>query len=134
MEFEFDFNISAWIRGLKIEAKSSEEAKEILSKMSLADLVEEGIVKQMDITDLDYKETEATYEVLVTDVHLDPAFYEYDTEAERAEIVNRNFGDFNFKVQLSEDEDFDDAIESALEESTELSGNWTYKLEVLKKY
>lgn len=134
MEFEFDFNISAWMQGVKVEAASLEEAKEKLGRMTLAELLEEGTVKQTDITDLDYKETEATYEVLVTDVHLDPAFYEYDTEAERAEIVNRNFGDFNFKVQLSEDEDFDDAIESALEESTELSGNWTYKLEVLKKY
>ncbi len=134
MEFEFDFNISAWMQGVKVEAASLEEAKEKLGKMTLAELLEEGTVKQTDITDLDYKETEATYEVLVTDVHLDPAFYEYDTEAERAEIVNRNFGDFNFKVQLSEDEDFDDAIESALEESTELSGNWTYKLDVLKKY
>ncbi len=134
MEFEFDFNISAWMQGVKVEAASLDEAKEKLGRMTLAELLEEGIVKQTDITNLDYKETEATYEVLVTDVHLDPAFYEYDTEAERAEIVNRNFGEFNFKVQLGGDEDFDDAIESALEESTELSGNWTYKLEVLKKY
>ena len=134
MEFEFDFNVSAWMQGVKVEASSLDEAKEILSKMSLADLVEAGIVKQSEITNIDAKELEATYEVLVTDVHLDPAFYEYDTEAERAEIVNRNFGDFNFKLQLSEDEDFDDAIESALEESTELSGRWTYNIEVLKKY
>lgn len=134
MEFEFDFNVSAWMQGVKIEASSLDEAKEILSKMSLADLVEAGIVKQSEITNIDAKELEATYEVLVTDVHLDPAFYEYDTEVERAEIANRNFGDFNFKLQLSEDEDFDDAIESALEESTELSGNWTYNIEVLKKY
>ena len=134
MEFEFDFNVSAWLQGVKIEAASLEEAKEKLGRMSLADLVSEGTVKQTDITNLDYKETEATYEVLVTDVHLDPAFYEYDTEAEHAEIANRNFGDFNFKLQLSEDEDFDDAIESALEESTELSGVWKYNVEVLKKY
>jgi anaerobic ribonucleoside-triphosphate reductase len=134
MEFEFDFNVSAWMQGVNIEASSLDEAKEKLGKMSLADLVNEGTVKQLDITDLDAKETEATYEVLVTDVHLDPAFYEYDTEVERTEIANRNFGDFNFKLQLSEDEDFDDAIESALEESTELSGNWTYNIEVLKKY
>ena len=134
MEFEFDFNVSAWMQGVKVEAASLEEAKEILNKMSLADLVEAGIVKQSEITNIDAKELEATYEVLVTDVHLDPAFYEYDTDAERAEILNRNFGDFNFKIQLSEDEDFDEAIESALEESTELSGRWTYDIEVLKKY
>ena len=29
MEFEFDFNVSAWLQGVKIEAASLEEAKEI---------------------------------------------------------------------------------------------------------
>ena len=134
MEFEFDFNVSAWLQGVKIEAASLEEAKELLYRKSLADLVEEGIVRQSDITDIEAKETEATYEVLVTNIRLEPASYEYETEAERIEITNRDFGEFNFKIQLSEDEDFDDAIESALEESTDLSGNWTYGIEVLKKY
>ena len=134
MEFEFDFNVSAWLQGIKIEAASLEEAKELLYRKSLADLVEEGIVRQSDITDIEVKETEATYEVLVTNIRLEPASYEYETEAERVEITNRDFGEFNFKIQLSEDEDFDDAIESALEESTDLSGNWTYEIEVLKKY
>ena len=134
MEFEFDFNVSAWLQGVKIEAASLEEAKELLYRKSLADLVGEGIVRQSDITDIEAREIEATYEVLVTNIHLEPASYEYETEAERVEITNRDFGEFNFKIQLSEDEDFDDAIESALEESTDLSGNWTYEIEVLKKY
>ena len=134
MEFEFDFNVSTWLQGVKIEAASLEEAKELLYRKSLADLVGEGIVRQSDITDIEAKEIEATYEVLVTNIHLEPASYEYETEAERVEITNRDFGEFNFKIQLSEDEDFDDAIESALEESTDLSGNWTYEIEVLKKY
>lgn len=134
MEFEFDFNVSAWLQGVKIEAASLEEAKELLYRKSLADLAEEGIVRQSDITDIETKEIEAIYEVLVTNIHLEPAFYEYETEAERVEITNRDFGEFNFKIQLSEDEDFDDAIESALEESTDLSGSWTYEIEVLKKY
>lgn len=134
MEFEFDFNVSAWLQGIKIEAESFEEAQEMLHKMSLADLVQEGIVKQMEITSVDAKEVEATYEVLVTDVHLEPAFYEYETEAEHDEILNRNFGNFNFKLQLSDNEDLDDAIDSALEEATELSGIWSYTSKVLKKY
>ena len=46
MEFEFDFNISAWISGLKIEAKSLDEAKEILGRMSLSDIISDAEVKQ----------------------------------------------------------------------------------------
>ena len=134
MEFEFDFNISAWIRGLKIEAKSLDEAKEILGRMSLSDIISDAEVKQTDITDLDSKETAATYEVTVKNVSLDPAFYEYETEEERREIMNRKFGDFNFKINLHEGEDLDDQIELELESETDLSGTWTYDKEIIKKY
>ena len=134
MEFEFDFNISAWIRGLKIEAKSLDEAKEILGRMSLSDIISDAEVKQTDITDLDSKETAATYEVAVKNVSLDPAFYEYETEEERKEIINRNFGDFNFKINLREGDDLDDQIEFELENATDLSGTWTYDKEIIKKY
>ena len=134
MEFEFDFNISAWIRGLKIEAKSLDEAKEILGRMSLSDIISDAEVKQTDITDLDSKETAATYEVAVKNVSIDPAFYEYETEEERREIMNRKFGDFNFKINLHEGEDLDDQIESELESETDLSGTWTYDKEIIKKY
>ena len=134
MEFEFDFNISAWIRGLKIEAKSLDEAKEILGRMTLSDIISDAEVKQTDITDLDSKETAATYEVAVKNVSLDPAFYEYETEEERREIMNRKFGDFNFKINLHEGEDLDDQIEIELESETDLSGTWTYDKEIIKKY
>lgn len=134
MEFEFDFNISAWIRGLKIEAKSLDEAKEILGRMTLSDIISDAEVKQTDITDLDSKETEATYEVAVKDVSIDPAFYEYETEEERREIMNRKFGDFNFKINLHEGEDLDDQIELELENETDLSGTWFYTKEIIKKY
>ena len=134
MEFEFDFNISAWIRGLKIEAKSLDEAKEILGRMTLSDIISDAVVKQTDITDLDSKETEATYEVAVKDVSIDTAFYEYETEEERREIMNRKFGDFNFKINLHEGEDLDDQIELELESETDLSGTWFYTKEIIKKY
>lgn len=134
MEFEFDFNISAWIRGLKIEAKSLDEAKEILGRMTLSDIISDAEVKRTDITDLDSKETAATYEVAVKNVSLDPAFYEYETEEEHREIMNRKFGDFNFKINLHEGEDLDDQIEIELESETDLSGTWTYDKEIIKKY
>lgn len=134
MEFEFDFNISAWIRGLKIEAKSLDEAKEILGRMTLSDIISDAEVKQTDIANLDYKETAATYEVAVKNVKLDPAFYEYETEEERREIMSRKFGDFNFKINLREGDDLDDQIEFELENETDLSGTWTYDKEIIKKY
>ena len=134
MEFEFDFNISAWIRGLKIEAKNADEAKEKLGRMSLSDIISEAEVKQTDITDLDYKETSATYEVLVKDVHVSPAWWEFDSDEERLEVETKDFGDFNFTIKVSDIEDLDDLIESELESATDVSGTWTYTKEIIKKY
>lgn len=54
MIFTFDFNLSAWIQDLKIEAENYDEAMEKLRTMSAYDIVDEGYVKNTDITDLDY--------------------------------------------------------------------------------
>lgn len=54
--YEFDFSLDAWIRGLRIDADSEEEAKEKLSKMSVDDIIQEGYVKDFNITDLDVEE------------------------------------------------------------------------------
>jgi hypothetical protein len=134
MEFEFDFNISAWIRGLKIEAKSLDEAKEILGRMDLSDIIRDASVKQTDITDLDYKEISATYEVLVKNVHVSPAWWEFDSDEERLEVEAKDFGDFKFTIRVNDKEDLDDLIESELESATEVSGTWTYTKEIIKKY
>lgn len=52
-KYTFDFNLSAWIRDLEIEADSLEEAKEKFLERSVSDLIDEGYVKDYDITDLD---------------------------------------------------------------------------------
>ena len=56
--YEFDFSLDAWIRGLKIDADSEEEAKDKLSKMSVDDIIQEGYVKDYAIKDLDCEELE----------------------------------------------------------------------------
>lgn len=52
-KYTFDFNLSAWIRDLEIEADSLEEAKEKFFDKSVSDLIDEGYVKDHSITDLD---------------------------------------------------------------------------------
>lgn len=53
-KYIFDFNLSCWVRGLKIEADTYEEAKEELLKKTAEQLLEEGYCNDSDITDLDY--------------------------------------------------------------------------------
>ena len=52
-KYTFDFNLSAWIRDLEIEADSLEEAKEKFSDMYISEMIDEGYVKDYRITDLD---------------------------------------------------------------------------------
>lgn len=58
MKFIFDFNLSVWIQNVEIEADSYEDAVEKLGRKTAEDLIDEGYVKNSDITDLDYEEVE----------------------------------------------------------------------------
>ena len=55
MKITFDFNLSAWVRDLEIEADNLEQAKEKLFDMSISDLIGEGYVSDFEIEDLDYE-------------------------------------------------------------------------------
>lgn len=77
MKFKFDFNLSAWIQNVEVEAASLEEAKEKLGQMSIEDMVDnEGYIKQTDITDLDTELIGARYSVHAYNIKYDA----YDLE------------------------------------------------------
>lgn len=134
MEFEFDFNFSLWIRGLKIEADSEEEARDILRRMNPSEIIVNSTIGDASITNLDVTELETTYDVLVKDVHVSPAWWEFESDEERIALEEKDFGEFKFTITVSENEDLDDLIESELESATDLSGSWTYTKEIIKKY
>ena len=134
MEFEFDFNLSLWIRGLKIEADSEEEARDILRRMNPSEIIVNSTIGDASITNLDVTELEATYDVLGRDVHVSPAWWEFESDEERIALEEKDFGEFKFTITVSENEDLDDLIESELESATDLSGAWTYTKEIIKKY
>ena len=72
MKFKFDFNLSAWIQNVEIEAASLEEAKEKLGQMSIEDMMDnEGSIKQTDITDLDSELIGARYSVHAYNIKYD---------------------------------------------------------------
>lgn len=56
--YTFDFNLSAWIRGLEIEADSEEEAREKLNAMRIGDIVDLGYCSNFDITSVDVESDE----------------------------------------------------------------------------
>ena len=125
MKFKVDFNLSAWIQELEIEASSEEECKLKLRGMPIEDLIEDGYVKAKDITDLDLEVVEATYEVNVHDISFNdddladtPALASIDT--------------LNVRV-TAKDEDLYQAIEDAIfEEVDYVPVDFDY--DIIKKY
>ena len=53
--FTFDFDLDAWIQDIEIEAEDYDEAKEKLLQMSVEELIENGYIKDYDISNLDYE-------------------------------------------------------------------------------
>ena len=60
--YTFDFNLSAWIRNLEIEADSEEEATEKLNAMKIEDIVDLGYCSNFDITSVDVESDEEEIE------------------------------------------------------------------------
>lgn len=57
-KYTFDFNLSLWIRNLEIDAESEDAARKVLNEMSVEDILDEGTVKDTDITSLDVETDE----------------------------------------------------------------------------
>lgn len=54
MVVRFEFNLEAWIQDVVVEGDSLEDCKEKLLQMSVEELIEEGYVKDSNITDVVY--------------------------------------------------------------------------------
>lgn len=52
-KFTFDFSVDAWIQGVEIEADDYADALDELRSMSLDELIENGYVKDFDISNID---------------------------------------------------------------------------------
>lgn len=78
--YTFDFNLSAWIRGLEIEADNEDEAREKLYAMKVADIIDEGYCSNFDITDVDVESDEEYIEDEDDDDYEEEIEYEEDEE------------------------------------------------------
>ena len=136
MRVKFDFNVSAWLNEVEIDANSIDEAKEELRKMSLLDLVRDAQVKQLDITDLDVEVVDSDYEVEVTKLTFEPSFFEYDTEDEKKALIDKVGKEklpIKFYLRGVTEQNLEDEIESRLEEMFDVSGTWKFDYKILKQ-
>ena len=73
MIFNVNFNLSAWVRDVEVEANSEEEAVAKLNSMSISELIEEGAVfdSEMSFSDIDIKVNRYNAIVEVSDIEYD---------------------------------------------------------------
>lgn len=104
MKFSLDFSVNAWIQDVEIEAKDEKEALDKLSQMSLKDILDEGFVKDFDISAKDFEATviEKTVTVECYDITYDP----YDVEEK-----DLNLAYLPTKMLIEFDVDADDDLD-----------------------
>ena len=79
MKVILDFNLSAWIQGVEVEATSYEDAVTKLHQMTFDELIETGFSKDFTISDVDGQVIEKQVKVKVYDIEYD---VEYGDESD----------------------------------------------------
>lgn len=88
MKVVFDFNLSAWIKGVEVEATSYEEAVAKLHQMSFDELIETGFSNDFTIEDVDGSITERTVKVKIYDIEYNVEEDDYTNPEDYIKVLN----------------------------------------------
>lgn len=120
MVVNLNFNLEAWVKSLKIEASSREDAIKKLMDMTLGEIIEEGAVVDSDlkITDIDTEVKEYDLVVAVSNI-----VYDLDPEIMGASVIEylKGFLPTSGTMTLSSvenDDDIEDLIRDELYSET----------------
>lgn len=136
MKFVVDLNVNAWLKAIEIEAKNEDEAKELLNRMSLEEMLETGYERDLELSDIDI-----TLESYNLSVKVDNITYDINEEDLRDNNVESE-EDLNlprtmelklYDLESEEDDDIEDAIKSEIEFMTDFIVD-TFTYEVIEEY
>lgn len=120
MVVNLNFNLEAWVKSLKIEATSREDAIKKLMDMSLSEIIEEGAVvdSNLKITDIDTEVKEYDLVVAVSNI-----VYDLDPEIMDTSVIEylKGFLPTSGTMTLSgvaSDDDIEDLIRDELYSDT----------------
>lgn len=132
-KFKVDFNLSAWVTNLEVEANNSKEAMEKLLNMSIEDILEEGCIKDYEVNDIDSELIDAEYIISLKDIEYD--IDEFDAKEENTTIEKLKESlpkTLIIKTQWALNDNIEDLIESEVLYLTKYSP-LTYKYKILNK-
>jgi hypothetical protein len=133
MLISLDFNFEAWIKNLRIEAPSKEEAINELLKMSLEDILSYSpAIDTEEITDIDAEVISYDAKVKVTDIE-----YDFDSDELNDSVIEYLKGllpkELTVEIDgISDDYDIEDSVRDEIFIITKQDAR-TFKYQILEK-
>lgn len=136
MKFVVDLNVNAWLKAIEIEAKNEDEAKEMLKKMSLEEMLETGYERDIELSDIDINLESYDIHVKVDNITYDineEDLRDNNVESEEELNLPKTMELKLYDLESEEDDDIEDAIKSEIEFMTDfIVDEFTY--EIIEKY
>lgn len=123
MKVVFDFNLSAWIKGVEVEATSYEEALSKLHQMTFDELIETGFSKDFTIDDVDGSIMERTVKVKVYDIEYDVEEDDYTNPEEYIKVLNFLPTTLTAIIIVEPDDDIEDLVADEILYQTKQTAN-----------
>lgn len=110
MKVVLDFNLSAWIKGVEVEATSYEDAVAKLHQMTFDELIETGFSKDFTISDVDGQVVEKQVKVKVYDIEYDIEEDNYESPEAYIQLINSLPTTLRLNLIVEPDDDIEDLI------------------------
>ena len=132
MKVVLDFNLSAWIKGVEVEATSYEDAVAKLHQMTFDEIIETGFSKDFTIKDVDGSITERTVKVKVYDIEYDVEEDDYESPEAYIQFINSLPTTLRLNLTVEPDDDIEDLIADEILYETKQTVN-TFRFMILEE-
>ena len=129
MKVVLDFNLSAWIKGVEVEATSYEDAVAKLHQMTFDEIIETGFSKDFTISDVDGQVIEKQVKVKVYDIEYDVEEDDYESPEDYIQFINSLPTTLRLTLTVEPDDDLEDLIaDEILYETKQTVNNFRFMI------
>lgn len=132
MKVVLDFNLSAWIKGVEVEATSYEDAVAKLHQMTFDEIIETGFSKDFTISDVDGQVIEKQVKVKVYDIEYDVEEDDYESPEAYIQFINSLPTTLRLNLTVEPDDDIEDLIADEILYETKQTVN-TFRFMILEE-
>ena len=132
MKVVVDFNLSAWITGVEIDATSYEDAKQKLAEMTFDEIVELGYAKEFSVSDIDGQVVEKQVKVKIYDIEYDIEEDDYESPEDYIQFINSLPTTLRLTLTVEPDDDLEDLIADEILYETKQTVN-TFRFMILEE-